>query len=299
MRKKYVRGILLTLVGGICWGFSGACGQLLVANPNITTEQITALRMIFAGIILVLISIISRKKAAFEVFKKRGDLLRLCVFSVFGILLSQLTYIKAISYSNAGTATILQYLGPVIIMLYTCIKNRRFPEKKEVMAVFLAFFGVVVIATHFNLARLNISGKCLFWGLASAVGLAFYSILPANLIKKYGAVPISGFAMLLGGIVLGAMPGVFGGGAEFNGQIIFALAGMIIVGTVIAYTLYLQGTSDIGAVRASMIACVEPVSATLFSCFWLGTAFEYVDIIGFVMVLSTVFILSIGKKNGG
>ena len=50
MSKKYTRGIICTLLGGICWGFSGACGQTLVNRPGIISEQITAVRMIFSGI---------------------------------------------------------------------------------------------------------------------------------------------------------------------------------------------------------------------------------------------------------
>ncbi len=298
MNKKYTRGIICTLTGGICWGFSGACGQFLTSG-SITSEQITALRMIFAGIILTTVNIISRKKSAFDVFKSRKDVIQLFIFSLFGILLSQLTYIKAISYSNAGTATILQYVGPVLIMIYMCIKNRQFPVMKELISIILAFFGVVVIATHFNFSEINLSGKCLVWGIGSAVGLALYSLLPVELIAKFGAISVTGFSMIIGGIAIGICPGVLTAEIDFDVQTIFALLGMILVGTVIAYTLYLQGTSEIGAVRASMLACVEPVSATLFSYFWLKSEFTPIDIVGFAMILSTVFILSVGKKNGG
>lgn len=64
------------------------------------------------------------------------------------------------------------------------------------------------------------------------------------------------------------------------------------MGTIFAYTLYLQGVADIGAVRASMLASIEPVSATLFSVFWLHTQFQWIDLVGFVCILATVFLLA-------
>ena len=73
---------------------------------------------------------------------------------------------------------------------------------------------------------------------------------------------------------------------------ILALAGIIIIGTLVAYTLYMQGVQDIGAVKASMLASVEPVSATLFSALWLDTSFVFMDFIGFLLIMSTVFLLA-------
>ena len=55
------------------------------------------------------------------------------------------------------------------------------------------------------------------------------------------------------------------GHARFEYLSGLAVAAMIIVGTVIAYPLYVQGVSDVGPVKASMLASVEPVSAAVIS----------------------------------
>ena len=67
------------------------------------------------------------------------------------------------------------------------------------------------------------------------------------------------------------------------------------IGTALAFTLYLQGVSDIGSVKASMIACVEPVSATVISALWLKTKFTGIDIVGLMAILTAVLLLS--KKD--
>ena len=49
-----------------------------------------------------------------------------------------------------------------------------------------------------------------------------------------------------------------------------ALAGVIVVGTAMAFGLYLQGVSMIGPLKGSIMGSVEPVSAVVISVFWLG-----------------------------
>ena len=73
---------------------------------------------------------------------------------------------------------------------------------------------------------------------------------------------------------------------------VFGVLAISIIGTAIAFSLYLQGIQEIGAVKASMLASIEPVAATLFSFVWLKTPFSSIDIIGFVFIMTTVFLLS-------
>lgn len=297
IKTRYIRGVLCTLLGGICWGFSGACGQILVSQSAISSEWVTAVRMLFAGIILTLINIIKDKKTSFKLFKDKKQIVMLVLFAILGLIFSQFTYLKTISYSNAGTATILQYIGPVFVMLYVCISAKRLPDKREILAILCAFFGVVVLATHGDFSSLKLSPQCLFWGLMAALSLMLYSLLPANLIKNYGSVAITGYGMLIGGIVMSIIVKPWNIPDNFTPYALFALCGMVLVGTVLSYPLYLQGVNDIGSVKASMLACIEPVSAALFSFFWLKTSFVPFDALGFILILSTVFILSANKNK--
>ena len=131
-KNHFFRGVLCTLLGGTAWGFSGACGQILTQHQGIEAIHITFIRMLFAGLILSLIHILKEKKAAFCIFFSIKSIVTLVLFAVFGLILSQLAYLMTISYSNAGMATVLQYLGPVFIMLAVCIFERCSPKKSEI-----------------------------------------------------------------------------------------------------------------------------------------------------------------------
>lgn len=83
----------------------------------------------------------------------------------------------------------------------------------------------------------------------------------------------------------------------FDTGTVLGVLAISIIGTAIAYTLYLQGIQEIGAVKASMLASIEPVAATLFSFVWLKTPFTSIDIIGFAFIMTTVFLLSKKPKS--
>ena len=48
---------------------------------------------------------------------------------------------------------------------------------------------------------------------------------------------------------------------------------------------------------ASMIACIEPVSAGAFAYFWLGTEFVFLDFAGFTLIISCIFLLAKDRKK--
>lgn len=53
----------------------------------------------------------------------------------------------------------------------------------------------------------------------------------------------------------------------------------------------------IGPTKAALIACVEPISATVLSILLLGTSFEFFDIVGIALILLAVCLLSYPTKN--
>ena len=198
----------------------------------------------------------------------------------------------AIKYTNAGMATVIQFTGPVMIMTYYCIISRRWPLPREVVAIVSSLFGTVLMATHLDFSKLNISTLGLFWGIFSAFGLASYNISSVNLTKKYGVMPIMTWGLLIAGSVV-----YFGTGSNyipsnFTFMDFLCITGVIIVGTIMSFSLYLEGVRMIGAVTGSIIGCFEPIAAIVFSFLLLGTTFGLIDIIGAAFILSAVVVLS-------
>ena len=289
---SYVKGMIIVLIAGTLWGFSGTCAQFLFQDYGITPIYLTNLRMVTAGLILVGIAVLKYRQNFINMLKDRKDLALLFSFAFLGILFNQLSYLMAISYTNSGTATILQYVGPVLIMVVSCFIEKRLPNKKEITALILVMIGVWLLATHGDFNSLYITPKGLLWGLLSAVACVFYTMMPVRLIKKYGSIPVVGTGMLFGGMGLTLFNRFQGGPEVYDQRYLTYIAVIVILGTVIPYTAYLLGISLCGAVKGSMIASIEPVSATVCMVLWLGESFYAIDLAGFICIFLTVFLLA-------
>ncbi|WP_370900136.1 EamA family transporter [Chryseobacterium gossypii] len=66
----------------------------------------------------------------------------------------------------------------------------------------------------------------------------------------------------------------------------------MIFGTLIAFYSYLTAVQIIGGQKSSLLASVEPLSATVLAVLWLNVSFTTIDWIGSVFIISTVFLLS-------
>ena len=286
------KGIVFTLLGATCWGLSGVLGEYLLNISKINPVWIIANRLFFSGIAMVAILLIKDKKNLVRVFSNKIDILKLLNFSFFGLLICQGTFFLTIKYTNAGMATVIQYIGPVIIMLYYCVIGRRWPLPREVIAIVVSLFGTVLIATHFDFSKLNISTLGLFWGLLSAFGLASYNIFSISLTTKYGVMPIMAWCLLFSGIVVYFLTGSYYIPDNFKLIDLICMSGVIIVGTILSFSTYLEGVRLIGAVTGSIIGCFEPIAAIMFSFLLLGTTFGTIDLIGAGFILSAVIVLS-------
>lgn len=297
MKNRSLSGIIFAITGGIFWGFSGTCGEFIFKHYEVNENWLCSVRILAAGLILVAISFIKYRAELFALLKNKLDLLRTVLFGVLGLLLSQYCYLAAISASNAGTATVLQYLGPVMIMIVTCFSGRRLPRLNEFLALVLAVGGTFLIATHGDISTLSINPKALIFGLLSALGLVFYTMLPSKIIPKYGTIPVLGLGMTASAVPLFFIIRPYSYEVSLDLAGFAAIAGLILVGTVLAYTVYLMGVDRAGTVKASVACSIEPVAAAVFSALWIGSSFTAEDVIGFAAIIAAVIILSLSKKK--
>lgn len=290
--NKIVKGRVYTLIGAVSWGLSGACGQYLMNDSSVSPIYLTALRMMIAGLFLTLFACWKQSKQFREVVKSSKIMGRMLFFGIFGLMLCQLTYLISIHDSNAGTATVLQYTCPILIVIYVSLKEKTVPTVMEFVAIFFALVGIFVIATHGNPFNLSISPTGLFWGIISAFTYALYTLLPGKLIQQWGSLIVTGLGLLSGGILFYIGSASWQYSIQWQPYTLFAFFGIIGVGTILAYTLYLEGVTLIGAVQGSLLASAEPISSVFFSIVLLGEVFQMIDMVGIIFILIAVYIIT-------
>ena len=265
------------MLGGVCWGFSGTCGQYLFTRYGVSSLWLTCLRLLSGGVIMLALAAVRHRRELLRIWRSPADAAMLVGYGVFGLMMCQYAYMTSISYSNAGTTTVLQTLSLVIIMLLTCLRLRRRPNRVETVALVLALLGTFLLATGGDPAHMVLSPQGLFC---------------RRLLARWNREAINGWGMLIGGAILnlGARSWALHTDLPLQGWL--AVAAIVLFGTVLSFTLFMQGIQDVGPVKSSMLAATEPVSATVFSAVWLGTAFSAVDLMGFAAIIATIFLLA-------
>ena len=296
-KKEVIFGTILTITGGILWGISGVCGQFLFQNKEVTASWLVPIRLVTAGLLLLLYYVIRDKGKAFDIWKTKRNRTDIIVYGLAGMMLCQYSYFQTIEWSNAGTATVIQYLGPALIVVWVCFRTKRLPQTKEVLGVILAVTGIFLIATHGNPTSLALSQKALVMGLLSAVSVVVYTIKPAGLQKQFATPLVLAWGMLIGGAVLMVVFRPWNYQVIFDRETFAAVAFIILFGTMAGFSMYLTGVKMIGSVKASLVSCVEPVASMVLTAVWMKVSFTTPDLRGTLFVIATIIILAVPTKK--
>ncbi|SHO62451.1 EamA family transporter [Algoriphagus zhangzhouensis] len=294
--SQTTQGLILALSAAIFWGISGNCAQYLFEYKAIDPSWLVCWRLMLAGLLLVSYELFKKGKQTFEIWKTKSSLIQLLVFSIFGMLAVQYSYFYSIKLSNAATATVLQYIGPVFVVSFYAIKFRRWPVLVEFASMFFAVAGTFLLVTHGNWNELVISEGAFFWGIISAITLAFYTIYPVQLLKKYSAASITGWAMLIGGLILSVFLQPWQIDGIWDASTIAVFAYIILFGSLIPFMFFLSAVPKIGAQTASLLCSVEPLAAAIMAVLWLGVSFSLMDWMGTALILSTIVLLTFATK---
>src|SRR5690606_7143448 len=162
MPTPVLKGFVLAVGVAVLWGVSGTFAQFLFQQRGVNVEWLITVRMLSTGSLLLLFAKFGQRTATTVVWRNKKDAMQLALFSITGMLAVQYTYFAAINHSNAATATVLQYAGPVIIAVYLALKHKRMPRPLEFLAIGLAVLGTSLLVTHRDIHSLSISGPASF-----------------------------------------------------------------------------------------------------------------------------------------
>ena len=289
--KLKLRGMLLASLASSLWAISGISGEILFKQFNFSSDWLVSTRTLVSGILLFMIVIFFEKKSILRPLKNKWDSMGIILFGVAGMYLVQYTYFKTIELSNVSFATILQFTAPFFIFIYESIKNRKLPSILTITLLFMTILGVVFIATKGNFSNLSVSLEALLFGLVSAVMIAFYSTYPKKLLKKYGSITIVGWGMIIGSVISNIIHPIWEIQGDINTKSIIQVITVVILGTSIAYLIYIASLNYISSSLAGILTAFEPVLAAVLSVVIFGLKFSIIELIGFVLVFVSIFIL--------
>lgn len=291
-------GLLMILSASVFWGIAGTMIQWLIERDYVRVEGLVALRLIPAGLMILLFLRI-RKQNVWAVWKDWQARIPLVLYGIAGILGLQYSFMNTIKYDSAINATLFQFTGPILIALYIALKFKKLPVFAEWLSMIAAFLGIFLVITGGSVHRLSLHTEGLFWGALTALTFAFYTVYPIKLLQKWGAALISGWGMLIGGVFFAFVRMPFHQEGMIVHQLdafsIFLLIFIVIFGTGFAFMLYLGSLRYLKPVVTSILSSIEPFTTVVFSVLWLAESFTFLQGIGGAFIVGSAMLLSIKK----
>lgn len=295
-QKKRRLWAFLAAMAAVMWGISGLFGKALFnLSPKITPIWLTQVRLIVSGSFLVLLSGVLKQKPI-QTLKNKRDVRAIVAYGIFGLLPVQLFYFMCIHAANASVATILQFIGPFFVLGYLTLTHQQVMRRLDIIAAILAFVGVFLLSTHGKLDHLAITPIALFWGLLSAVGEALYTLIPVKVVKRVSSMVVTGWGMLVAGIVLVIVQPQFQ--AIPNRPEVWLYTGaVIVIGTIIPFQIMANALRYVAPAMVSLLDAFEPLSATIGSVLCFGLVMLPMDWLGSILVVIAAVALNFVPKK--
>jgi len=232
----------------------------------------------------------------------RRELLFLAAFGIVGVALVQWLYFVAIHNLPVGVALLIEFTAPLFVALFARFVYKEHIRRRIWVAVVLCLTGLAVVVEVW--AGVAFSTVGVTAALAGAFGLTAYLLMAEHERRHRDPVSLSFYGFLFAAAlwavvqplwkfpwdVLGNTVSLQGNLSEHTAPVWVLVGFIVVIGTMVTFSLLTGALRHISATRASIVATLEPVVATAVAWIWLGESFGPAQLIGGAVVLAGIFL---------
>lgn len=259
------------------FGLSGLFGKFLMLSSTI----IVLGRAFFSSIFLLILILYVKKDIK---LKEKKHYLYLIIMGVI-LAIHWSTFFESIKVSTVAIGLLTFSTFPVFVTFLEPFFLREKLKLSDVLIAIVTLLGVMLVIPKFQLG--NSSTQGVVWGIVSGFTYAILSMLNKKFVKEYSSLVIAFYEQFIATIVL--LPFLFLNKPIFTLKDILVLVLLGIVFTGISHSLFINGLKNIKTQTAGIIASLEPVYGIVFAAFLLGEIPTLREILGGIIILSTVF----------
>ncbi len=286
---------IFVFLAGILWGSMGLFVRRFHA-AGLSSMDIVCLRCILTAVLMVPVLLVYDRKL-FRIRLK--DIWCFLGTGICSIVFFNFCYFKAITMTSLAVAAILLYTSPVFVILLSRLFFQEKLTKKKFFTLISAFIGCVLVTGAFGSGE-SVTFFGVLIGLSAGLGYALYSIFSRFALERgYRSLTITFYTFLFAsvGSVFFADQGkilkVSFGDMKMTGfSLVFA-----VVSTVIPYLIYTVGLSYMENGKAAVLACIEPVTASLLGICFFHEKLFVTTILGMILVLAAAMVSGMEKTN--
>ncbi|AWB93818.1 EamA family transporter [Aeromicrobium chenweiae] len=296
-------GYVLVIVAAVLFGINGGVSRVAMGS-GLTPEAFTTLRITGATAVFVAYAACFRRTA---LRRPRGSALILVMaLGLVGVTGLQLTYNVAIDRLPLGIALLIEYLAPVLVVLWVRFVRKEHVRPRMWAAVALSVVGLAVVGRVWN--GIELDGLGVLMALLAAVCFAAYFLIgehnvgfddplrvilwafvvatvAMNLIQPIWTTPdLPGSTTLLGRL----------DGHDVNPWVVVGV--VVVMGTVLPFFLEMIALQHLPATVVTVVAMLEPVIANVLGWAWFRESLTPVQLVGAAAVLAGIVLAQTSRR---
>lgn len=285
--KKTPRGAAASILAAAAlWGIIGVWNRRLMAG-GLSPYSIVVVRNC-GGLVLLLAVMALRDRSVFHV--ERQHLKYFFGTGVVSVVLFTVCYFSCQEICSLAVASILLYTAPAIVVVLSAILWRERVTKKKLLALGLTLVGCALVCGVFS-GSLTVTGGGIALGLGAGFFYALYSIFGRYALAHYGPMTVTVWTFVFAGVASLALVRPAELAALDQPSLALTAVGLVVCSTVLPYILYTRGLARVEAGKASILASLEPVVASVAGVVLFGEPLSPLTATGIVCVLLGVYIL--------
>ena len=281
-------GTVFVALAALCWGLSGGIGGVLMARgwePVVVSFYRGAI-----GLLFVLVWLALRPHGS---GLTSGRLWFWSTIAGLGVAGNFTFYFISIAEGSVAVAATLMYCAPVFVYLVSFALRLERPTLFKLLAIALVMLGVVLLTGIYEIEASDVTPIAAAAGLFSGLSYAVF-IFGFKYAAPHGspqAILVVAFAVLIAILVwLGDFDQAVAA-LTTSSWLLFVLLGVL--GAGLSFIFYVVGLNHTAPAIASMVAMIEPVTASLFGVFVLNQTLVLLQVLGMALILVTVTALGV------
>ncbi|GAB3803763.1 EamA family transporter [Virgibacillus kimchii] len=283
-----MRGLGLVILAAILWGISGGLGGFLMDKG--WDPLVTSFYRGTVGLVCIFIWFLLQPTR----WNKR--LLFWSIVAGIGVAGNFIFYFVSISEAGVAVAATLMYTAPIFVLFISFIFRLEHASVFKWLAIGFVMVGVVLLTGVYSISSGSITMLGLVTGLGAGLSYALF-IFGFKYASRHGQPQgILLIAFLAFTIITLLFTDQNEAAAVLNSPDLLWMITLGIFGAGLSFFLYVTGLKGTSPTSASIVAMVEPVTASLFGIIVLSELLTVFQLGGMAIILGTVTILSLKQS---
>jgi drug/metabolite transporter (DMT)-like permease len=291
-------GYAMVATAATLFAVNGSVSKVVLGS-GLSSLELTQIRNTSAAILFLAFLVVV---APARLRVGRRELAFLVAFGLVGIALVQWLYFVAIENLPVGIALLIEFTAPLFVALFARFVYREHVRRRIWVAVALCLTGLALVVELWSGVELSTVGITAAFG--GALALTAYLLMAEHERRHRDAASLSFYGFLFAALLWAVVQplwdfpwGVLDDRVSLQGNLsehsapVWLLVGfVVIVGTMITFSLLTGSLRHISATRASIVATLEPVVATVVAWAWLGETFGATQVVGGLVVIAGILV---------